>query len=157
MYYDLTPNRTLPWCPSHHAGEGASLPPRVLHITLGKVHHYLHVSFTSRWGRCITTSTCPSHHAGEAIIMLVVKYGHFSNVVADNISKTRRIRITRDHCVSLPIHFDSIDFCVVMNSILWNLSMPRVTRLAHYYAFSVNKPNKHRYIFFILVQRTPFI
>ena len=33
------------------------------------------------------------YHAGEAIIMLVGKYENFANVVAENIIKTRCIRI----------------------------------------------------------------
>ena len=45
-------------------------------------HNVIHVNNTTR-----------AHHAGEAIIMLLGNYENFANVVAENIIKTRCIRI----------------------------------------------------------------
>ena len=51
-------------------------------------------------------------HDGEAIIMLLVNYGDFSNVVADDIIKTRCNKTTNIYIyiyISPTIHFDSMD------------------------------------------------
>ena len=41
----------------------------------------------------IATPVLINNHAGKAIIMLLVNYENFANVVAENIIKTRCIRI----------------------------------------------------------------
>ena len=48
-------------------------------------------------------------HAGEAIIMLLVNYGDFSNVVTENIIKTRCSRIKRSMCSTCNQYFHYID------------------------------------------------
>ena len=48
-------------------------------------------------------------HAWESIIMLLVNYENFANVVAENIIKTRCIQI---QCVSFAINFDFIDLSI---------------------------------------------
>ena len=44
--------------------------------------------------------TCSTMGNGEAIITLLVNYGNFSNVVAENIIKTRCSRINKSLCIS---------------------------------------------------------